>query len=497
MKNLKSLLNSAVEAKLTSVPTPIVIIKPTISAAIGKLSKFSDKEEIPSILMTLSSFEISGDIEDGAIEGLWGKLRAIQSSPANTTIVRDHSSFSEAAYYALLALAELKPYNDVCFVTLSEIDEENRVVVSSGEHFDIEQLVHYHNTRDYRGSVLGESYDSKYLLSPYTHFKFPARDVQQLKAFAVTKVTKELVFKHLKEETASQTSSAQPTTFSILSILSILESPPSMEQKYEEHHPETKEREIKLPEFKRGRGNPYRFCNRRHKALEQLEASFLDFLDIKSPLPPSIADEKHLSQPDVKQLGITSISNYTITPEQAEKLGKIKTRVVLERGLEALSEGLITIEQIITMDIYNVFFLLDSDGHVLAALRAGTISMAQINNLNPNKAEYLANVPLLVVSALRDNLITIDQINAMDDLKMLKLFSYTGNGIAALKEGLITIDQINAMPWLKLEKIFEINCLNALREGRTSIPQIMEMEYGELSDRVRDNNFPSTHLATP
>lgn len=70
--------------------------------------------------------------------------------------------------------------------TMDEIDENDRVVVSTGHQFDINNLIHFHDARDYKGTE-GETPSSKWLLNPLTGKSFSPRDVTHIRAVAKQK----------------------------------------------------------------------------------------------------------------------------------------------------------------------------------------------------------------------------------------------------------------------------------------------------------------------
>lgn len=74
------------------------------------------------------------------------------------------------------------------------IDPADRVVVSTGHQFDINTLIHWHNTRGYTGGALsavtplgGETPNSKWLRNPATNSVFSEKDVAHIQAFCAQK----------------------------------------------------------------------------------------------------------------------------------------------------------------------------------------------------------------------------------------------------------------------------------------------------------------------
>jgi len=171
--------------------------KRSYKEAIKQLEKFSEREDISAILKILYELESSSGVEDEIIESLRRQLNAILIDKNSDDVTKGDLSLSDASYNALLALAEFSPINANDPITLDEIDKDNLVVVSTGHQFDIVELIKYHNTRYYRGSSLGESSDSKWLLNPITNAKFSSRDVAHIQSVSEQKG---ILIQHLKIE---------------------------------------------------------------------------------------------------------------------------------------------------------------------------------------------------------------------------------------------------------------------------------------------------------
>ena len=89
-------------------------------------------------------------------------------------------SIMDAAYSALLTIAELCPLNSEDVIALTDtIDPKNLVVVSTGHQFDIKSLINYHNQGSYKSS-LGETEGNKSLVNPITNQLFSKKDADHI-----------------------------------------------------------------------------------------------------------------------------------------------------------------------------------------------------------------------------------------------------------------------------------------------------------------------------
>lgn len=153
---------------------------PTITAAIDKLAKFSDKENISKIIEGLQTLKSPNDASDSVIEDL---RKGLKNFLSQRNVKKDNISLADAAYDGLLALAEFKPLNKEDLITLLEIPKEDKIFVSTGHQFSLTNLIHYHHTRDYR-SNLGETYQSKWLLNPFNNLQFDSIDIAHINTIA-------------------------------------------------------------------------------------------------------------------------------------------------------------------------------------------------------------------------------------------------------------------------------------------------------------------------
>lgn len=174
-------------------------------------SSDTNSADIDELIGSLEALD--SESSDQAINSLRGKFKKILASDASAlsntsqdqtdrqtgSPSKEHLTLPDIAYEALCMLAKFRPYNDTDPVTLTnipDIEETNRIYLSTGHVFNLAALINYHNERNYRGSALGETPTRKYLLNPITNQAFIERDVNQIIHLAKTKG---LAIKHLKK----------------------------------------------------------------------------------------------------------------------------------------------------------------------------------------------------------------------------------------------------------------------------------------------------------
>ena len=163
-----------------------------INDFVEDLYKFSDELEgtdefdgiAPDLISDLSSFTTAEGTSTALIEKTRGQLKKLLPK---TDIQKEGVSLGKTAFNGLLALAEFKPNNEVDPITQDPIESDNVVYSSSGHQFSITNLIHFHNTRDYRGTQLGEQFNSKWLINPITNARFDLMDVAHIQAVAQQK----------------------------------------------------------------------------------------------------------------------------------------------------------------------------------------------------------------------------------------------------------------------------------------------------------------------
>ncbi|KTD21309.1 hypothetical protein [Legionella londiniensis] len=167
----------------------VKIITGKFGATIENLAKFSNladqnlSQEIIAILSELNKINQldPGTIQEEIIENLRARFNKLLSQ---NNLKQGHSSLSDVAFEALIDLAKFKPINKNDPISCDEIEEEDKIFVSTGHQFSLKNLIEYHNTRAYRGNPLGERYDSKWLLNPLTNDKFHPKDAVHIKTLA-------------------------------------------------------------------------------------------------------------------------------------------------------------------------------------------------------------------------------------------------------------------------------------------------------------------------
>lgn len=144
---------------------------------INKLVPFIETPRVSNVikLLQLANMPMPAD---NAIENLRCHLIALLNDTKND------DQLCNALHEVLINLAELYPINEDDPIDHENIHPEDAVFIASGAQFNIYLLIKYQNTRNYRGSSLGESQDRKYLLNPLTNEKFQERDEKHILAIA-------------------------------------------------------------------------------------------------------------------------------------------------------------------------------------------------------------------------------------------------------------------------------------------------------------------------
>lgn len=171
---------------------------PSISHTIAQLNKFSDNDLVDTVVTLISELNLNDPQVDEKLENIRHTITYLFNIEfcKKNYIKREGISLTEAAYNALLALAEFKPIN------LDTIIPEYLVYVSTGYQFDIRNLIAHHYAREVSTSITAVIYnendpqnpslirepqemaDAKWLLNPITGSRFSPRDVDYIKAFA-------------------------------------------------------------------------------------------------------------------------------------------------------------------------------------------------------------------------------------------------------------------------------------------------------------------------
>ncbi len=176
-----------VEFMVISPPETPLNLAPSVKFAIEQLSLFIQEDnDISSIINHLKYGDINktycnlNEKTNEMIDFLRKNLLGIISCEGNNQFVKNGLSLTEAAYTALLAVAEYKPINERDPILLTDIEDSAKVYISTGYQFDIETLILWHNGRSYRGSDLKEQDEKRYLLNPITNQPFSKLDSEYI-----------------------------------------------------------------------------------------------------------------------------------------------------------------------------------------------------------------------------------------------------------------------------------------------------------------------------
>ena len=118
----------------------------TLGRVIKSLEKFKGTQGIDAICNTLYLLEMPNTGEE-SIESLRNQLNCILSQASFSTCISDNIKLHDVIYDALLVLAEFKPINDGEMDPITfenDIDDINRVFVSTGHQYNIHSLMKCH-----------------------------------------------------------------------------------------------------------------------------------------------------------------------------------------------------------------------------------------------------------------------------------------------------------------------------------------------------------------
>lgn len=155
-----------------------------------KLPALKSQAQDPHVAELIAEFgEI--DIQEmnfqNLIEKLRIKLSPLASQTQEASVTQNGINLADCAYECLLELAKQFPLNYEDPILLADIDDHDKLFISTGHQFSFNSLMTYHETRSYRGSALKESPEKKYLLNPITNLEFSPRDLAHIKATASQK----------------------------------------------------------------------------------------------------------------------------------------------------------------------------------------------------------------------------------------------------------------------------------------------------------------------
>lgn len=153
---------------------------PTLHQLIMRLKKF---EASADVLKTLSSLEQLEDF-NGDIDKISQLRKSLQSLLLSKDNLMESPELKDVTYDILLYLARKWPLNVEDPISLLDIKENEKIVLSTGHQFNIHTLIDYHNSRLYRGSGLGEQANNKWLLNPITNLPINLLDVRHIQKIA-------------------------------------------------------------------------------------------------------------------------------------------------------------------------------------------------------------------------------------------------------------------------------------------------------------------------
>ena len=129
-----------------------------IETSIDQLKIFSEIESIPEIITKLR------DSLDQDLDLIRRQLQKIIDKEQNPSIRKEDIWLFDDCYLTLLVLAKYQPLNKEDPITCCEIDENDRVVVSSGHQFSLQ-------------SIMENFYYSKEYVNPFTRNPFLKADI--------------------------------------------------------------------------------------------------------------------------------------------------------------------------------------------------------------------------------------------------------------------------------------------------------------------------------
>jgi hypothetical protein len=155
------------------------MMKPSIESAIEILMHFQDFPNISNCLLQLRAFEISKDVK--VVESIRTPLNNILfQQPECDITVQGGYILGNAIRHSLLALAAAAPINVTDPISGKMIEESRRVVVSSGNQFDLLTFIDWHHTREPSQGEL----KFKQLRNPFTGEILPDHDFLWIRAVA-------------------------------------------------------------------------------------------------------------------------------------------------------------------------------------------------------------------------------------------------------------------------------------------------------------------------
>jgi hypothetical protein len=163
-----------------------MMITPSISSAIEKLEGFTSFPDIDisACLHKLRELNQPGRINPIVIADIRETLHNILSEkPVVHTIVNNYEILGNAILHSLIALAATLPLNERDPHLQKAIQEDRRVVVSTGYQFDLQSLIDWHNTREWTEEEKADRV--KELRNPITDEVLPDHDFLYIRVVAL------------------------------------------------------------------------------------------------------------------------------------------------------------------------------------------------------------------------------------------------------------------------------------------------------------------------
>lgn len=148
-------------------------LMPTLEDAILKLKVFIECKDIAEIIENLSTTLVSKEIDYKLIGSIRKKLNQILLDKQHDVTCKNGLLLKDVAYEALLSVAKGFPNNENDPISLEKINDQDQVVISTGDQFDIRSLVNYYNKNPIKA-----------FYNPLTNLPLSERDSQHIKFIA-------------------------------------------------------------------------------------------------------------------------------------------------------------------------------------------------------------------------------------------------------------------------------------------------------------------------
>lgn len=393
-------------------------------------------------------------------------------------------TFVNVLYQVLISLTKLRPVNTEDYITQEAIPIERAVVfVSTGQQFDLDLLIDYHEARGYKWDPLRETDTCKWLLNPATNLPFSQRDTRHIQEAAFAKGR---TIRYLK----GMISSVRPFILS---------------SNHEGRHDArgVQETARNLLDIL----NP----QRPHPPLSTIEMPHRQTLvriDVNGPglslferSPQILRTWVHdfglyyTNRPEDSSLGARYVSRETrfpfMTPEQIEqeRIDHPVMQLDFQRAVRRLDSPVQAA-------------LLRNESAVARLVNSAHISLQQLTDLYIRDSTFLEeilNYSTQIVHLIRRTHISLDEYFNFE-WRLRSTLGYQSEVIGRLVcEGNVAIDQLPSLLlmgpnfdllYLYPELLVHPACLGALREGTTTLSLISRMTADELRQATLSGEFP-------